>query len=104
VNYLIWYCRWIYKFDIQKEPYGIEEKHYLMRKFMRLSEGEWAHKEEHEIAEYMREELWLRENFDPWKQKRDDDIKAALAENPSYKRYRRYMKKGGPGQITFNED
>lgn len=71
---------------------------------MGLSAGEWAHKEDYEIEEYMREELWIRENFDPWKKARDDEMKAALAENPAYKRYRRYLKKGGPGQITFSED
>lgn len=103
-NYIYWYGRWIYKFDIKKEPFGLEEKHYLIRRFMGLSQGEWSNKEDYEIEEYMREELWIRENFDPWKQKRDDELKASLAENPAYKRYRRYMKKGGPGQITFGED
>lgn len=103
-QYLYWLARWIYKFNIKKEPYGLEEKHYLIRRFMGLSAGEWAHKEPYEVEEYMREELWIRENFDPWKRARDDELKAQLAENPSYKRYRRYLKKGGPGQITFQED
>ncbi|UXI18244.1 hypothetical protein NH340_JMT04187 [Sarcoptes scabiei] len=104
IQYILWYARWIYKFNIRKEPYGIEEKHYLMRKFMGLSESQWSQKDDFEIEEYMREELWIKENFDPWKKEKDDEMRAKLAENPSYKRYRRYMKKGGPGQITFLDD
>lgn len=104
VQYLFWYGRWVYKFDLKKEPYGTEEKHYLIRRFMGLSAGEWTHKEDHEIEEYMREELWIWENFAPWKRERDDELKAQLAENPAYKRYRRFMKKGGAGQMTFQED
>lgn len=75
-----------------------------MRKFMGLSESQWSQKDDFEIEEYMREELWIKENFDPWKKEKDDEMRAKLAENPSYKRYRRYMKKGGPGQITFLDD
>ncbi|XP_027198836.2 dnaJ homolog subfamily C member 25 homolog [Dermatophagoides pteronyssinus] len=104
VQYIYWYARWIYKFDIKKEPLGEVEKHYLIRKYMNLSEFQWTQKDPHEIDEYMREELWIRENFEPWKQKKDDEIRAKLAENPAYKRYRRYMRKGGPGQITFLDD
>lgn len=104
MNYVRWYIRWVYKFDINKEPYGLEEKQYIIRKKLKLTEGEWAHKEDHEIEEYMREELWISENFIPWKQRKEDEMKASLAESSSYKRYRRFMKKGGPGQITFQED
>ncbi|KAH7640607.1 dnaj domain containing protein [Dermatophagoides farinae] len=103
-QYIYWHARWIYKFDIKKEPLGEEEKHYIMRKFMNLSEFQWAQKDQYEIDEYMREELWIRENFEPWKKKKDDDVRAKLAENSAYKRYRRYMRKGGPGQITFLDD
>lgn len=71
---------------------------------MRLSELQWLQKDEAEIEEYMHEELWLKENFDPWRKQKEDEIKAKLAENPNYKRYRRYLKKGGPGQITFLDD
>lgn len=71
---------------------------------MGLSELQWAQIDDYEIEGFMREELWHKENFIPWKQKKDDEMKAKLAENPQYKRYRRYLKKGGPGQITFLDD
>jgi len=31
-------------------------------------------------------------------------MRVKLAQNNKYKAYRRYMKKGGPGQMTFIED
>ena len=31
-------------------------------------------------------------------------MKAKLAENSRYKMYRRYMKKGGPGQMQFGPE
>lgn len=39
-----------------------------------------------------------------WKEKKELETKTKLAENSRYKMYRRYMKKGGPGQMTFGPD
>jgi len=33
-----------------------------------------------------------------------EEAKAKMAEDPKMKRYRRWMNKGGPGRITFEED
>ena len=102
--YLFWYFRWIYKFNINKEEFGDEEKHYIIRKFMNLSEPQWEALDEEEVHEYMESELWIKDNFDVWKKRTDDEKKAQLAESSSYKRYRRYLRKGGPGQMTFLDD
>lgn len=39
--YLIWYCRWVWRFDILREEYGLEEKLYLIRKNLGLSETQF---------------------------------------------------------------
>jgi DnaJ homolog subfamily C member 25 len=103
-QYIYWYFRWIWKFNINREPLGEEEKLYLIRKFMKLTKLQWDALSKEEIQEYLDEELWIREIFDPWKQKKDDEMKSQLAESSSYKRYRRYMRKGGPGQMTFLDE
>lgn len=36
-----WYLSWFYRFRIKREEYGTEEKLYLIRKFMRLSETQF---------------------------------------------------------------
>lgn len=40
-RYLQWYICWIWKFTIKKQEYGLEEKHYLIRKLMALSETQY---------------------------------------------------------------
>ena len=42
--------------------------------------------------------------FQVWKEKQEEEMKAKLADNSRYKMYRRYMKKGGPGQMTFGPE
>lgn len=49
-------------------------------------------------------EIWVKENFSKWKQEKEEEQKAKLNESGRYKAYRRYMKSGGPGQITFDAD
>lgn len=36
-KYILWYFNWIWRFNIQKEEYGDEEKFYLIRRFMGVS-------------------------------------------------------------------
>lgn len=41
ILYLGWLVRWYWKFSIKKEEYGDEEKAYIMRKKMGLSQIQW---------------------------------------------------------------
>jgi len=101
--YLKWYCRWVWKFQYKKEEFGEDEKLYIIRKNLKLSQSQFDCLEHSEIDEYMSEELWIPEIFGEWKKKKDDKDRAALAENSQHKRYRRYMKKG-VSQMTFLDD
>lgn len=104
VLYIHWYCRWIWKFTICKEEYGDEEKKYLIRKNMKRSQTQFEALEDPELEKLMREELWKPEKFEIWKEKQDLEMRQKLAESSRYKSYRRYMKKGGPGQMTFGPE
>lgn len=44
--------------------------------------------------------LFLQE----WKREKEEEMKAKLAESARYKSFRRYMKKGGPGQMSFGPE
>ncbi|RWS31756.1 DnaJ domain containing protein 5-like protein [Leptotrombidium deliense] len=103
-QFVYFYIRWFYKFVIMKEEYGEEEKMYIIRRNMKLSSSQWSQLSDEEKEEYLELQLWKKEAFDVWKQERDDEQKAKLAESASYKRYRRWMRKGGPGAITFLDD
>ena len=41
LQYIIWYVRWVWKFDIKGMEYGPEEKVYLTRRILELSQTQW---------------------------------------------------------------
>ncbi|KAK7488796.1 hypothetical protein BaRGS_00019931 [Batillaria attramentaria] len=104
VSYIYWWLRWVWLFNILNHPYGEEEKFHRIRKFMGLSQSQWDSLEDHEKEEYLLKELWIKDKFVAWKQKIEEERKIKLAENARYKSYRRYLKKGGAGQMTFGPE
>lgn len=101
--YIYWYLRWFWKFTILKQPYGTEEKLYIIRKYMKLGWHQFNALGDEEKQEYLDEELWIKENFIVWKKLKDEETKKSLAENNKYKQYRRYMKQHGVGRMTFDD-
>ena len=58
---------------------------------------------DHEREEMLDRELWLRPNFDEWKQEKDDAMRAKMAQSGRYKQFRRYMRNHGPDRMTFDD-
>jgi DnaJ homolog subfamily C member 25 len=100
VNYLVWFFGWIIKFNILGRELGEEEKLYLLRKHLGLGKNQFNAIEEETISDYMRKELWKKENFKVWKKEQDEEMKAKMAESNRYKSYRRYMK-NNKSRFTF---
>jgi len=101
-NWTYFYSRWFWKFGILKEEYGEEEKLYVIRKNMSLSQGQFdSLRDEHE--DYLDQELWVKENFKEWKQAKEDETRIKMAQSGRYKQYRRYMKNHGPDRMTFDD-
>ena len=59
--------------------------------------------EEEEREDYLEQELWVKANFEEWKQEKEDAMRAKLAQSGKYKQYRRYMKNHGPDRMTFDD-
>lgn len=102
-KYVYWYGKWIWRFTILRQPYGDEEKLYLIRKYMKVGQYQFDGLEDHEKQSYLDMELWIKENFDEWKAEQEEELKAKLAESARHKSYRRYMKNHGPGRMTFED-
>jgi len=102
--YVAWTARWWWKFSWKGEEFGEEEKLYLIRKNLNLSQTQWDGVEDHDIQQYLHNELWIKDVFIEWKKEQDEEMKRKMADNNRYKQYRRYMKKGGAGQMTFGPD
>lgn len=103
VAYFVWYASWTWRFNIKKEPYGEEEKLYLIRRNMKLGQYQFDAIEEPEKKEFLRRELWLKENYDAWHEEKEEEMKVKLAESAKHKAYRRYLKVHGEGRMTFDD-
>uniref|UniRef100_A0A2K5ML93 DnaJ homolog subfamily C member 25 n=1 Tax=Cercocebus atys TaxID=9531 RepID=A0A2K5ML93_CERAT len=100
----IWYCRWIYNFNIKGKEYGEEERLYIIRKSMKMSKSQFDSLEDHQKETFLKRELWIKENYEVYKQEQEEELKKKLANDPRWKRYRRWMKNEGPGRLTFVDD
>ncbi|GFS55138.1 dnaJ homolog subfamily C member 25 homolog [Trichonephila inaurata madagascariensis] len=103
MKYVYWNLRWLWKFTIQKQEYGEEEKLYLIRKHLQCSQTQWDAIPDDEKEECFEQNLWIKENFLKWKQEKEDELKAKYAESARYKTTRRMMRNQGHRQITFDD-
>jgi len=97
------YIRWLCKFGIMREEYGEQEKLYVIRKFLKVSQGQFDQMPEEEVADMMNKELWIKENFKEWKKEKENEMRIKMAESGRYKQYRRYMKNHGNDRMTFDD-
>jgi len=97
------YSRWLWKFGICREEYGEDEKLYVIRRNMKLSEGQFNTLSEEEKEGFLEQELWIKENFDEWKKEQEEEMRIKMAQSGRYKQYRRYMKNHGPDRMTFDD-
>lgn len=101
---LKWQIRWFYRFQLNHNEFGDEEKIYLICRYLRISREQYESLPDKDLDDLWSRETWIKENFTKWKAEKDEEQKRKLAESGRYKAYRRYMKSGGPGQITFDGD
>lgn len=62
--YVVWYWSWIYRFNIRGEEYGEEEKLYIIRKYMKMSQAQFDSLEDHLRQTFMERKLWIKENYE----------------------------------------
>ncbi|TRY70077.1 hypothetical protein TCAL_02859 [Tigriopus californicus] len=97
------YGRWFWKYGIKCEDYEDQDKLYVIRKNMGLSQGQFNSMSEEEKNEFLDLELWKKDSFQQWKQVTEDEMRAKLAQSGRYKQYRRYMRNHGPDRMTFDD-
>lgn len=69
-----------------------------------MTEQYWSALEDYDREDLLRKELWVPEKLKVYREQREDEIRMKNAESGRHKMWRRYMKKGGPGAMTFMED
>lgn len=65
MRWLLWQLNWLWRFTICRRPYGQEEKLYLIRRLMKMSQSQFNTLEDSQIEEYL--QLW-KQNEEEWKQ------------------------------------
>ncbi|KAM6902358.1 dnaJ homolog subfamily C member 25-like [Xenentodon cancila] len=103
-SYVAWYASWIYRFTICREEYGDEEKLYIVRRYMKMSQSQFDSLEKSAKESFLEKRLWIKENYEEYRKEQEEEMKAKMATDPRMKRYRRWMKNEGPGRLTFAED
>ncbi|KAF5277355.1 hypothetical protein FQA39_LY06168 [Lamprigera yunnana] len=102
-KYLYWYSQWVWNHTIRRKPYNKEEKLYIIRKFLKMGQHQFDSIEDQDKEDYLKNELWIWENFKVWQKEKEEAMKKQLAENSRYKQYRRYIKNHGVGRMTFDD-
>ncbi|KAM8872412.1 dnaJ homolog subfamily C member 25 [Synchiropus splendidus] len=103
-QYVKWYVTWVYRFTICREEYGQEEKLYLIRRNMKMSQAQFDGMDENSVETFLEKQLWIKENYEVYKKEQEEEMKIKMATDPRMKRYRRWMKNEGPGRLTFVDD
>ncbi|KAK3527155.1 hypothetical protein QTP86_014581 [Hemibagrus guttatus] len=93
--YVAWYCSWVYRFTIRGEDYGEEEKLYIIRKYMKMSQAQFDSLDDHLRQTFLERQLWVKENYEVYREEQEDEMKMKMATDPRWKRYRRWMKSNG---------
>uniref|UniRef100_A0A8C5B056 DnaJ homolog subfamily C member 25 n=1 Tax=Gadus morhua TaxID=8049 RepID=A0A8C5B056_GADMO len=83
-----WYLSWFYR----------EAEHHQM------SQSQFDSLEDNLKETFLEKQLWIRENYEVYKQEQEEEMKIKMANDPRMKRYRRWMRNEGPGRLTFADD
>lgn len=105
--YVIWYVKWVWRYNIQQEEYSYDDKIYIMKKNLKMTENHWKVRTETAIVvllckccrlpqalpeekqeELIARELWVDANFKEYKAEQEDEMKTKLASSGKYKMYR----------------
>lgn len=101
-RWIYFYTRWLWKFGILREEYGTDEKLYVIRKNMKISQGHFDSMTDEEKDDFLEQELWIKEKFLKWKEEKETEMRIKMAQSGRFKQYRRYMK-NHDNRMTFDD-
>uniref|UniRef100_A0A672LBS4 DnaJ homolog subfamily C member 25-like n=1 Tax=Sinocyclocheilus grahami TaxID=75366 RepID=A0A672LBS4_SINGR len=63
-TYVAWNFSWFYRFTIRGEEYGDEERLYIIRKYMKMSQAQFDSLDNSLIETFLKQQLWIKENYE----------------------------------------
>ncbi|KAI0989406.1 hypothetical protein GJ496_010522 [Pomphorhynchus laevis] len=106
IRYFVWLIHWYVKHSLMNIPLTVEEKLYLIRKNMRLSDTEFKlqYGGSGDYDKLLNSELWDSERYKAWADEQEEIRQRRLMQSGRYKSYQRWLKSGSASQITFDPD
>ncbi|CAG5104445.1 Oidioi.mRNA.OKI2018_I69.chr1.g1257.t1.cds [Oikopleura dioica] len=100
-----WHIRWYVLFTIQKQPFGEEEKLYLMKKHLSPpSNAAWEEMLDKHRDVFFKRGLWIKSHAEEYIKEQEQKEREEKANSARWKQYRRYMKSEAAKQtITFED-
>uniref|UniRef100_A0AAQ4NY38 DnaJ homolog subfamily C member 25 n=1 Tax=Gasterosteus aculeatus aculeatus TaxID=481459 RepID=A0AAQ4NY38_GASAC len=63
-QYVSWYASWFYRFTFCREEYGEEDKFYIIRRNMKMSQSQFDGIDEDTRRSFLEKRLWIKENYE----------------------------------------
>ncbi len=65
-TYVAWNFSWFYRFKIRGEEYGDEERLYIIRRYMKMSQSQFDSLDNSLIETFLKKQLWIKGNYEVW--------------------------------------
>ncbi|CAI4228350.1 unnamed protein product [Auanema sp. JU1783] len=99
----IWNGNWVWKYWVQRMELDKNDKLYLIRRNLKVSESQFLSMTEEEHEDMLAQEIWKSEKFKEWQNDKQAEEQEKLIKSGKYKRYKRYMKNNA-GSISFLDE
>ncbi len=63
-TYVAWNFSWFYRFKIHGEEYGDEERLYIIRRYMKMSQSQFDSLDNSLIETFLKKQLWIKGNYE----------------------------------------
>lgn len=100
---LRFYLRWFLLFGVCKAEYGDEEKTYLTRKALKMSEVEWAALDSSDVEHFLSLKLWEKERLQKYQEETAEKERESRLQSGKYRQQKRRARKGIT-PFNYNDD
>ena len=102
-NGLTFWSRWVWRFYILREEYGDQEREFIVRLRLGMTERQWRSLQEEQRMVYLERRLWETSAWKEWEEERLEEERLRHAMSGRSKQERRWEKRG-ENRMTFDEN
>ena len=100
---LAFWSSWVWRFYILREEYGDQERQFIVRRRLGMTERQWRSLQEDQRMVYMDRRLWENSAWEEWEEERLEQERLRHALSGRSKQERRWEKRG-ENRMTFDEN